>query len=90
MTAHIGGNVYRVEDSDCNVVDLKSSRLRLRKRYVIFFAHVSDDKKHDRFSMQHFSTAKLEWLEGYMIDEFHNNIQSHQHSWSVGRNYCSV
>ena len=44
VTAHIGGNLYIVEDKDGNVFDLERSRLRLRKRHVVCYARVSDEK----------------------------------------------
>ena len=52
--------MYRVEDKDENVSIEERIRLRLRKRHVICCAHASDDKKHGRFAMQHFLSAKLE------------------------------
>ena len=68
MTAQLDGNIYRVEDNGGNISDLYRSQLRHRKRHLVSWAHVSDDKKHGCFAMHNFSTAELEWLEGHMKD----------------------
>ena len=68
MNAHLVDNMYRVEGNDGNVSDLDSNQLRHRKRHAVSCVCVSDDKKHDCFAMQHFSTAEIEWLEGYTKD----------------------
>ena len=70
----MGGNVYKVEDKDGNIFELERDRLRLRKQHTVCCVTVSDDKKHDRFAMQHFSTAEMEWIEEYMNNEFPNDI----------------
>ena len=93
MTAHIDGNIYGVEDNNGNVSYIYRSQLCHQKRHVVSCAHVSDEKNHDRFSMQHFSTADLEWLEGYMKDELSNYIPEvkvthiHIQSDNVGRHF---
>ena len=74
VTSHMGGNVYKVEDKDGNTFELERDRLRLRKQHTVCCATVSDDRKHDRFAMQHFSTAEMEWIEEYMNNEFPNDI----------------
>ena len=66
VTGHICGDLYRLEDKEGGVFEVERIRTRLRKRHVVCCAHVSNEKKHDRFAMQHFSTAELEWLEEYM------------------------
>ena len=71
------------------------SLLRHQKRRLFSCAHVSDDKNHDRFSMQHFYTSELEWIEGYMKDEFSNDIPEgkvthlHLHSYNSGQHFKS-
>ena len=66
--------MYKVEDKDGNIFELERDRLRLRKQHTVCCATVSDDRKHDRFAMQHFSTAEMEWIEEYMNNEFPNDI----------------
>ena len=66
--------MYRVEENDENVSEIDRSRLRHQKKHLVSCAHVSDEKKHDRFSMQNFYTADLELLEGYTKDQFSNGI----------------
>ena len=95
VTGHIRGELYKVEDKDGGVFEVERSRIRLRKRHVVCFSHVSDDKKHDIFAMQHFSTAELEWLEEYTKEEFANNIPEvkithlHIHSDNAGQYFKS-
>ena len=48
VTGNIRGDLYRVEDKDGGMFEVDWSRIRLRKRHVVFYAHVSDNKKHDR------------------------------------------
>ena len=68
----------------------------MQSHHTIFCAAVSDDKKHDRFAMQHFTTKELEWLEGYMKDNFKNDIPMghithlHQHSDNAGQHFKST
>ena len=74
VTSRLGNNMYIVEGNDGNVSDLDRSQLYHLKRHVVSCDHVPDDKNNDRFVMQHLSTAYIEWLEGYMKDEFSNDI----------------
>ena len=52
-------------------------------------------KNHYRFAMQHFSTADLEGLEGYMKDEIANDISDgkvthlHLHSYNASQHFKS-
>ena len=87
--------MYRVEDNDGNVSDLDRIRLCHWKKHVFYYAHVSDGKKHDCFAMQHIYTAEIEWLEGYMNDEFADEIPErnvthlHIHSDNAGQHFKS-
>ena len=96
VTSHMGGNVYKVEDKDGNTFELERDRLWLRKQHTVCCATVSDDKKHDRFAMQHFSTAEIEWLEEYMNNEFPNDIPGgkithlHRHLDNAGQHFKST
>ena len=95
VTGNICGDLYRVEDKHGGVFEVERSQIRLRKRHVVCFAHVSDDKRHDHFAMQHFSNAELEWIEEYMKEEFANNIPEgkithlHIHSDNSGQHFKS-
>ena len=42
------------------------SLLRLQKRHSVAFGHVTDDKIHDRYAMQHFTNHELKYLISYM------------------------
>ena len=96
VTTHVYGEVYTVEDQDGKTFDIERKRLRLRQRHSVCCAHVSDDKKHDRFAMQHFSTTELKWLEEYMNENFKNDIPEgkithlHQHSDNAGQHFKST
>ena len=96
VSAHIHGNLYTVEDQAGKTFNIERNRLRLRKRHSICCAHISDDKKHDRFAMQHFTTKELNWLEEYMKENFDNDIPEgkithlHQHSDNAGSHFKST
>ena len=96
VTGHLGGDMYEVEDAAGNVLSVMRERLQHRVKHTVYCAHVSDDKKHDRFSMQHFSTVELKWLEGYMKEEFPNDIPEgvithlHLHSDNATQHFKSV
>ena len=66
VTSKIDDNTYSVTDADGKITNIERSRLRLRKLHTIASPAVSDDKKHDRFAMQHFKTHELEWVETYI------------------------
>lgn len=70
-----GSSFYTVEKEDGTSLIVGRSRLRLRKHHQVCCAHVSDDKKHDRFAMQHFTTIDMEWMEEYMTKNFPNDFR---------------
>lgn len=84
-----------VEDAEGNVTTQPRSLLRHRKRHTICVAHLSDDKKHDRFAMQHFTEKELPWLEKYMRDNFPNDLDEgceyitrfHRHSDNASQHF---
>lgn len=69
-----GVETVTVEDAEGNITTQPRSLLRHRKRHTICVAHLSDDKKHDRFAMQHYTEAELPWLEKYMQENFPNDL----------------
>ena len=90
VSGFLGGNMYHAKDTLGNVSIIDRSHLCLRQRHVVCRAHVSDDKKHDRWAMQHLSSAELEWLEEYMNRNFPQDIPEdkithlHLHSDNAG------
>ncbi len=74
ITKVLGNDMYEVTDISNNTSNHHRKDLRLRKRHSIAIGHTSDDKAHDRHSMQHFTTQELLWLEDYMQKNFPNDI----------------
>ena len=66
--------VYEVTDKNGNLHRPARKELRHRQNHNIVFGHVSDDKSHDSYAMQHFTTNELEDLEGYMLENFPADI----------------
>ena len=66
--------VYEVTDKNGNLHRLARKELRHRQNHNIVFGHVSDDKSHDSYAMQHFTTNELEDLERYMLENFPADI----------------
>jgi hypothetical protein len=95
---HVGGvdNVYVVEDDDGKQHEVPRENLRHRKRHVICCGHVSDDKRHDRFAMQHFTNKEFIFLEQYMNEHFPNDLingqikRLHQHSDNATQHFKST
>ena len=58
-----GGARYKVEEAEGYIATYERKVLRHRKTHAFCFGHVSDDKTHDRFAMQHYTTMELEYLE---------------------------
>ena len=62
------------------------SLLRLQKRHSVASGHVTDDKIHDSYVMQHFTNHELNYLESYMKEHYPDDIPKgsitrlHQHS----------
>ena len=54
---------YEVKDESGKIHVCERKRLRHRVKHSICFGHISDDKSHDRFAMQHYSTREMEWIE---------------------------
>ena len=54
---------YKVKDESGNIHVCERKRLRHRVKHSICFGHISDNKSHDRFAMQHYSTREMEWIE---------------------------
>eukprot|EP00957_Ditylum_brightwellii_P094992 7233940-Ditylum_brightwellii.AAC.1 len=96
VTKSSGVDLYTVEDIDGNQQRLPCSLPRLCKRHTICCAHVSDNKKHDRYAAQYSTTYKLKWLEDYPKEEFPQDIPKgkiihlHQHSDNTGQHFKST
>lgn len=98
VVRHIGvhGDMYQVEDEHGSMHDVRRSSLRHRCRHTICCGHVSDDKLHDRFAMQQFTTRELAYLEQYMSEKFPNDLingrikRLHQHSDNASQHFKST
>ena len=55
--------------------------LRHRKFHHVVFGHVSDDKSHDTYAMQHFNNNEIEELEKYMLENCPEDIPGGQIQW---------
>ena len=51
VTRYIYGYLYEVEDKDDIVLSVMRSKLWHQLKHIWYSAHVSDNKKHGRFSM---------------------------------------
>lgn len=93
ITGACGDSVYKVIDKNGIAHRIERADLRHRKRYTLAVGHVSEDKKHDRHAMQHFTTKELEWLEAYMNENFPNHIPGckilifHTHSDNASQHF---
>ena len=78
--------MYKVTDAQGKQHTILRSLLRLRKRHSVASGHVTDDKIHDRYAMQHFTDHELKYLEAYTKEHYSDNIPKgsitrlHQHS----------
>jgi hypothetical protein len=85
--------MYTVVDKDGNSSDTNQNRLQHRKYHSVCCAHISNDKKHDRFAMKHFTTREMEWIEKYLDANFCNDLPGntitylHCHSDNAGQHF---
>ena len=70
------GEDYEVTDKDGIKHRHHRRDLRHRKNHNLIFGHVSDDKSHDSYSMQHFTTNEPRELEQYMVENFPEDLSS--------------
>jgi len=70
------GEEYDVTDKNGTKHHHNRSDLRHRKNHNIVYGHVSDDKVHDSYAMQHFTTHELCDLESYMVQKFPEDLPS--------------
>ena len=61
---------YEVTDNDGMKHNLHRKDVRLRKCHNVVFGHVSEDKSHDTYAMQHYTNNELTQLEKYMAEHF--------------------
>ena len=72
------------------------SNLRHRKKINIVSAHISPDKKHDRYAMQHFTNNEMKDLEDLMRKDYPSDIPDgrikrlHTHSDNAGQHFKST
>eukprot|EP00984_Skeletonema_dohrnii_P017124 scaffold7728_cov75-Skeletonema_dohrnii-CCMP3373.AAC.2 len=93
VTKVLENDMYEVTDANNKTTTHHRRDLRLRQKHTVAMGHVTDDKTHDRHSMQHFTTHELEWLENYMNQNFPADIPTgritlvHQHSDNAGQHF---
>ena len=89
------GDMYQVEHEHGSAHHVCRSSLRQRCCHTICCSHVTDDKQHDRFAMQEFTTKELV-LEQYMSKKFPNDLingrikRLHQHSDNASQHFKST
>ncbi len=89
-------DTYIVENADAEQRKVSRSQLRHRSRHIICCGHVSDDKRHDRFAMQHFTDEEFKYIEAYISETFPNDLnnnviqQLHQHSDNASQHFKST
>ena len=63
---------------------------------ICYCGHITDNKLHDCFAMQQFTTTELEYLEKYMLDNYPNNLingrikRLRQHSDNASQHFKST
>jgi hypothetical protein len=88
---NVNGTMYTVVEKDGNSSDINQKRLRHREYHSVCCAHISNNKKHDRFAMQHFTTTEIEWIEKYINAKICNDLPGntithlHCHSDNAGQ-----
>ena len=86
-------DIYEATDGEEKSNIIKRADLRLRVRHTKAFGHVTDDKIHDRHTMQHFTKQEIDQLEKYMRDYFPEDIPErmitylHQHSDNASQHF---
>lgn len=92
----IGNDSYVVKDANGNEFEQKREDLRFRNRYSVAFGHITDDKKHDRWAMQHFTSHEIPYLEKFIHEKFPQDIPGgkikhlHQHSDNATSHFKNV
>ncbi len=78
-------HIYMVVNAEGEQRRVHRYQLRYRSRHIVWCGHVSDDKRHDCFAMQHFTEKEFEFLEACMLEFFPNDLTNgciqrlHQH-----------
>ena len=96
ITDVLDGEKYEVTDSSGEKQVIDRAALRHRKKIIVAFGHITDDKKHDRHAMQHFTKKELKTLEDLMKSEYPSDIPDgrikrlHTHSDNAGQHFKST
>ena len=91
VTKRIGADMYQEEDWNGELHEVARSSLRLRHRHTICCGHITDDKLHDHFAMQQFTTT-----EKYISDHYPNDLidgrikRLYQHSDNASQHFKST
>jgi len=59
---------YEVTENDGKIHNIHQKDARLRKCHNVVFGHVSEDKSHDTYMIQHYTNNELKQLEKYMAE----------------------
>jgi hypothetical protein len=89
-------HIYMVVNAEGKQQRVHRYQLCHHLRHIVCSGHVSDDKHHDHFAMQHFTEKEFEFLEAYILEFFPNDptkgcIQRlHQHSDNASQHFKST
>ncbi len=89
-------HIYMVVNAKGKQRRVHRYQLHHRLRHIVCCGHVSDDKCHDCFAMQHFTEKEFKFLEAYMLEFFPNDLTNgciqrlHQHSDNASRHFKST
>jgi hypothetical protein len=93
---HNENHIYMVVNAEGEQRRVHRYQLRHHSRHIICCGHVSDDKRHDRFAMQHFTEKEFKFLEAYMLEFFPSDLTNsciqwlHQHSDNASQHFKST
>ena len=80
---------YTVEDADGKEHTVHRRDLRVREFSQRAFVGISEDKKHDSYSMRHFSTMEWDWLMKDGLFERENIVCVYTHSDNAAQHFKS-
>ena len=80
---------YRIRSESGTITSVKRTRLRHRKKYTKAFVGVTGDRKHDTWSMRHFSDRELLWLDRNGVLDSEGIVLIATHSDNAGQHFKS-
>ena len=70
----ISESEYMIVDFEGGTHNVKRENLRHRVLYTIACGGITDDKKHDKYAMQHFTFREIKYVEEYMSEKFPQDL----------------